>query len=457
VKGFVPTPDAVVDLMVAKLFAGRPPSSGSSLLDPGCGRGAFVAGVIRWCTAHGTALPRIVGVESDPEHAGFLRERFRGVPAVEIRETDFLSTPREAFDYVIGNPPYVALTGLSERERNEYRRSYGTATGRFDLYLLFFEQALRMLKDTGRLVFITPEKFLYVQTAAALRSLLSRVCVEELHFLEEDTFAQRVTYPVVTTLSVTDIGQATRVVARNGAESRVSLRGGAESWLPAICGAVRHEPAYTLSDVCTRISCGVATGADLVFVVKTESLEPGLRAFAYPTLAGRELSPGTLPAPTRLMLLPYTRHGQLLAEDRLGALGDYLAQPHRRDALLARTCVRQKPWYAFHETPPMRHLLQPKLLCKDIGAEPFFVVDREGSIVPRHSLYYLVPADAGGIDLLAEYLNSRAALQWLNAHCQRAAKNFLRLQSHVLKRLPVPEEVAFALGASPLAFSDLAA
>jgi hypothetical protein len=78
------------------------------------------------------------------------------------------------------------------------------------------------------------------------------------------------------------------------------------------------------------------------------------------------------------------------------------------------------------------------VLCKDIGAKPLFVVDHEGAIVPRHSVYYIVPAQPERIDELAEYLNSDAAANWLRDHCQRAANGFLRLQSHVLKKLPLP-------------------
>jgi len=260
----------------------------------------------------------------------------------------------------------------------------------------------------------------------------------------------------VTTLSRTDIGVGTRVIARRGPARKIALRPGASSWLPALGGTPQAEAAYTLSDVCVRISCGVATGADPVFVARATELDPSLRTFAYPTLAGRDLA-AELPTPTRVMLVPYTRDGRLIPEDRLGALGEYLNQPRRREKLLSRTCVTRKPWYAFHETPPLRHLLRPKLLCKDIGAEPFFVRETDGCLIPRHSTYYLVPADASQLDLLGEFLNSESSAAWLHANCQRAANNYLRLQSHVLKRLPVPEELAVALGASPFACADLAA
>jgi hypothetical protein len=144
------------------------------------------------------------------------------------------------------------------------------------------------------------------------------------------------------------------------------------------------------------------------------------------------------------MLVPYDIENRLIPEDSLGELGVYLSEPARRAKLLRRTCVERKPWYAFHETPPLSDLLRPKILCKDIGATPYFVIDRSGRFVPRHSVYYIVPTHAEQINELTDYLNSATAQQWLRDHCQRASKGYLRLQSHVLKRLPVPDEFVSA-------------
>jgi hypothetical protein len=104
--------------------------------------------------------------------------------------------------------------------------------------------------------------------------------------------------------------------------------------------------------------------------------------------------------------------------------------------------VRRKPWYAFHETPPLPEILRPKILCKDITERPHFWIDREGSVVPRHSVYYIVPADVAIIERLCTYLNSPEAARWLAEHCQRAASGFLRLQSNVLKAMPIPHGLA---------------
>ena len=65
---------------------------------------------------------------------------------------------------------------------------------------------------------------------------------------------------------------------------------------------------------------------------------------------------------------------------------------------------------------------QKRGLCKDITEHPFFVVDEDGSLVPRHSVYYVVPATTADLNDLADYLNSEPARAWLRAHCQRAAE-----------------------------------
>lgn len=436
-KGFVPTPDALVDLMVARLFAGGPPSSRSALLDPGCGEGAFIAGVLRWCAASGRTPPRIVGVEGDAMRAQAAAIRFRGAQNVEIRVADFLRPSGERFDYVIGNPPYVPLTALTVEERAAYRGEYTVARGRFDLYLLFFEQAVRMLAPGGRLVFVTPEKYLYVDTARPLRELMLGLSIEELRFVSERAFGALVTYPLVTTLEAREAHAETRVIHRDGSERAFRLHS-ATSWLPVLLGHRRDRATTVLGDVCIRASCGVATGADDVFVLPESDLSPGLAPFAHRTVAGRDIAEGELVEPRHVMLVPYDGKGELLPESALSALGDYLRAAPRRQKLLRRTCVARKPWYAFHETPPMPLLLQPKLLCKDITAAPFFVTDRSGRLIPRHSTYYIVPKDPEALDDLSAYLNSAQARDWLRAHCQRAANGFLRLQSHVLRRLPVP-------------------
>lgn len=426
--------------MVGKLFRTRRPQAADSLLDPGCGNGAFIDGVLRWCDRHQCPGPRIIGIESDRSLLDEARRNLTRSKQVTLLHEDFLTSRPERYDFVIGNPPYVPITGLTIEERTRYRQRYQTARGRFDLYLLFFEQALRMLKPRGRLVFVTPEKFLYVQTGEPLRRQLAQVAVEEIELIEESAFGDLVTYPTITTIAGTSPSGETRIKLRDGTARTVRLSALGTSWLPLINGAGVGSSGPVLAEAFVRISCGVATGADSVYVIDDAVLPAPLRPFAWPTLSGRRITPGTGIRTTHSMLIPYARSGALLSESQLGPLGQYLRDPKRFTRLMQRTCVARKPWYAFHENPPLDEMLRPKILCKDIGSKPWFVVDERGDIVPRHSVYYLVPNDPASVHDLCAYLNSGAASEWLMARCQRAANGFVRLQSHVLKRMPLPDQ-----------------
>jgi len=48
-RGFVPTQKSTVDQMVELLFKNNRPKPTDRVLDPGCGPGAFIEGILRWC------------------------------------------------------------------------------------------------------------------------------------------------------------------------------------------------------------------------------------------------------------------------------------------------------------------------------------------------------------------------------------------------------------------------
>jgi SAM-dependent methyltransferase len=440
-KGFVPTPPAIVDLMVAKLFENRSPGPEDFVLDPGCGRGAFIDGIIRWCEKNNQEVPHITGIDSDPRHIAVACEKYSGNSSVEIRQEDFLlQSPGRKYNFIIANPPYVPITGLTEPEKKEYRTRFRSATGRFDLYFLFFEQALRCLEKDGRLVFITPEKYLSVKSASQLRIILSGYSIDEIDMVHEQSFGKLVTYPAVTTITNRKSDGTTMIKFRDSHTKFVELPGDGTSAFPTLYGKTEKKAEYcTLGEICLRVSCGVATGADAVFVHKTQAIPTDLKKYAFPTITGRDLSFNSPEVRSDLeMIVPYEANGNLIPENRLGALGKFLQIPENHNRLLKRTCTAKKPWYAFHENPPLNHILQRKILCKDITDTPFFRIDESGEIVPGHSVYYIIPKNPDHIDLLIEYLNSSEVRSWLESNCQRAANGFLRLQSTILKQIPIP-------------------
>lgn len=447
-KGHVPTPKPVVDRMVAKLFTSRRPVPTDTLLDPGAGDGIFSQSVLQWCHTEGVRPPHILAVEVNPTLAEEAKRAIAGRKNVKVVTGDFLQVDLPKADFVIGNPPYVPIDGLTLEERATYRGRFVTAVERFDLYLLFFERALKLLKPGGRLCFITPEKFEYVHTATPLRKLLARFSVEEIEHVNEDTFPGLVTYPTITTLTNHAPSHSGRTMARlrDGTSRSVSLPKDGSSWNPVFHGlGSPGRGSRMLEDLCVRISCGVATGADGLYVHHAKSLPPSLHKFTYPTVSGRQLG---LHGPDEfessfVMLVPYDADGRLLREDHLGDLLKFLSRPDITRHLKERSCVGEgrREWYRFHDNVPLREILRPKILCKDITPEPHFWVDDDGRFVPRHTVYYVVPREGVDLQGLRTYLNSEDAVRWLKGSCQRAANGFYRVQSATLKQLPIPKDV----------------
>lgn len=64
------------------------------------------------------------------------------------------------FDIVMGNPPYVRMENIAIPDRLYYKKTYEFVPGRFDIYSLFLEKGLKLLKKGGYLGFIIPNTFI---------------------------------------------------------------------------------------------------------------------------------------------------------------------------------------------------------------------------------------------------------------------------------------------------------
>ena len=72
-------------------------------------------------------------------------------------------TPEEkkrGFDIVIGNPPYIQIQKMKSLATELEKQKYETFTRMGDIYSLFYEQGVSMLKENGILCFITSNKWM---------------------------------------------------------------------------------------------------------------------------------------------------------------------------------------------------------------------------------------------------------------------------------------------------------
>ena len=341
---------------------------------------------------------------------------------------------RGGFDVIIGNPPYIRIQRIDRAEADYFRSRYTTASGNFDISVLFVEQALKLLRPGGWLGFITTGKFLKTEYGKPLQKLLlDEATVEEVVDLSGLTvFGDATTYPVI-------------LIARKGTSTRSLhyLWGGTESdkmpprldslppltvhqeaiskgvWPPAHGADKRlmrkmEAKATLLGSLATHVFQGLITGADDIYHLslvcseddemlrvrnglgETVVLEPGL---LKPLVAGKNIERFCIKDTGDLLLFPYDVAKQKAAlitadqmETRYPATWRYL-QSHEA-ALRGRENGKMdhERWYAFGRTQSLGLHESQKLTVPRLVNRLEAGYDSMGGL-------YLDNVDVGGIIL----------------------------------------------------------
>lgn len=105
------------------------------------------------------------------------------------------------FDVIVGNPPYVdseEMTKSQPLDREYMAKNYSCAVGNWDLFIIFIERALNLLKNDGYLGFIVPNKLLSANYAERLRKWINDnfELVEIVDLSKEPVFKVDV-YPII--------------------------------------------------------------------------------------------------------------------------------------------------------------------------------------------------------------------------------------------------------------------
>jgi hypothetical protein len=108
---------------------------------------------------------------------------------------------RGGFDIVIGNPPYVRMEHLKP-VKPWLEKNYVVAADRADLYAYFFERGAKLLKNDGRLGYISSSTFFRTGSGENLRRFLSDGLGIEavVDFGDLQIFEGVTTYPAILTL-----------------------------------------------------------------------------------------------------------------------------------------------------------------------------------------------------------------------------------------------------------------
>ena len=93
------------------------------------------------------------------------------------------------FDIVIGNPPYVRMEKIDTKSKIFLKQKYSTATGRIDLYSIFIEKAIYLMKKESNFSFIIPNTLLNNDDFSDLRQkLILETKITKINILGSNVF-----------------------------------------------------------------------------------------------------------------------------------------------------------------------------------------------------------------------------------------------------------------------------
>ncbi len=479
-----------------------------SILDPAVGDAALLDAILEFAPASHEV--RVVGFDTSQDAVQHATARIAISPRPnitwEFHHGDFLEhvlahydgnasgdlfpSPREQFDIVISNPPYVRTQVLGAEKSQLIARRFGLS-GRVDIYYAFLEAIARVLRVGGVAGIIVSNRFMTVRSGAVIREKLRKL-FNILHVwdLGDTKLFEAAVLPAVVLLERKG-DQVNRVIT--GFTSIYSNRG---DGLPVLVASPidaldkdglvqladgsrflvrqgRLEHTEYLDDVWKvseersqthlatvsahtsslfadlgKVRVGVKTTADKVFIrddwdtlpdhLRPELLRPLLThhcARRYRALRGSN---------SRKILYPHEVLGgrrQPCDLSKYPKSAAYLEQ--HRDVLEARTYVKEsgRRWYELWVPQNPDMWSRPKLVFRDISEKPTFWLDLSGAVV-NGDCYWLPMQDQNDPRLwLALAVANSSFIEWyydvqFNNKLYAGRRRFM---SQYVEQFPLPQ------------------
>jgi len=177
------TPNYIVDFIINE----TKPTEYEKCLDPSCGCGAFLIGLVEYFKRNfSKSIKEILkqniygadildyNVDRTKTLLSILALQYGEI----IEESDLNIEHKDSlrdiwqlkFDVIVGNPPYVKYQDLDDKNRVELLKHWKSIeSGTFNLYFAFFELGYKLLENTGRLGYITPNNYFTSLSGISLR------------------------------------------------------------------------------------------------------------------------------------------------------------------------------------------------------------------------------------------------------------------------------------------------
>lgn len=397
------------------------------------------------------------------------------------------------FDVVIGNPPYLRIQGIRQANpeiADTYKSIFKSATGSFDLYVLFMEKGCELIHYRGVMNYINPDKWVNASFGKGIRTLIAkrRNAIRLISFGAHQVFSA-CTYSSLIWLGKADrqaldyikldpdvsatvnLGRELARITQDSFTQNIYSNLSSEPWILAhgnsasIMLSLRAHKRC-IRDVFEKIFQGIASSKDSVFFLKNaerdgdcyeaDSPELGKRirieeGLVKPLLLGDQVHRYQPLASTNLVVFPYDLEGKGGKATLMSA--EYIKTnfPHGWSYLKeCETVLRSREkgrleqdvdWYRYIYPKNLKLFQLPKIIAPDISLGGNFSYDPKGTYYTTTTLYGYLRQDGAweSYQYWLAILNSSLLWFYLKNSGSVLANGYYRYKPAYLENFPVPE------------------
>lgn len=388
-----------------------------------------------------------------------------------------------SFNVVIGNPPYIRVQTIKKSQKEYLVENYFSAKGKFDLYGLFVEKSLKLLKKGGFFSFIIPNKFTQTKYGKELKKfILKDFSIDRfVNFGDLKVFGKVTTYPSIFVIRKNKVssqkgsyikvknlseGIGNKIILNQNSKNYEDLDLkvfkfdqkdlGIDLWvfLPEealnILKKIKKSSKKKLTDLKERIYEGFITGNNSVFFLGREEAEKlNLeKELLKPVPKGKDVRRYSIKWENRFVLFPHTenKEGESKAINlkKFPNTKKYLEEKKKLLEKRSYVMVSNKNWYEIWNPRKIKWFKQDKIITPNLSAKNNFAIDFGEN---KSGGYFFIDHDCYGIILkekkrenylyLLGILNSKLIEFFIKQKSPMFSGGYYKYHTQYLEQIPI--------------------
>ena len=372
------------------------------------------------------------------------------------------------FDVIIGNPPYIRVQNLEHITIDYFKDNYYSFFQKADIYLLFIEKAILLLKPNSGLSFINPTLFMSSDYGQGLREHLTKYRIAKIvDFGDLPVFEEAITYTGIFFIykskpeniqfkKINSLSNITEVISEPVYESFNQSNFGKENW---VLKDDKHnkllskiQSVGSLGEIAV-VNSGCFTGFDKAFFVdektiQTHQLETDI---IKPVIMGKEPKKYKLQSPIKKCIYPYklgkNNETEIIEEQSFknSFPNCYTYLQNFKNELESRRDSRKtfkemgRVWYSYTRKGLINIFDEKKILVGYIVSKNTYCLDEIGYMFSVGRVFAIQPNDKQLSEVILGILNSKVSHFLMTSLCPIKQGGFYKISSQYLNSFPIPK------------------